>query len=111
MCIRDRWESNYGYLPITPRAGDLWIFPGYVPHAVLPRALPRDGNGASDAGTPVHDQVADEEDATAGMRISVACNIFPKDGSFKGGHESESESLRAIRCLLGGVDVRDTRES
>ena len=45
------FTHEYAYLPIPPVPGELWVFPGYLPHAVLPR-----GGDVSK------------------MRISVACN-------------------------------------
>ena len=47
------WTDEFAYLSVAPVPGRLWLFPGYMPHAVLPRA---DG--------------ADES-----LRISVACNV------------------------------------
>ena len=47
------WTSEFAYLPVRPVPGTMWIFPGYMPHAVLPRATSADG----------------------ALRISVACNV------------------------------------
>ena len=48
------WTAEYAYLPVPPVPGTLWLFPGYMPHAVLPRAKTMDSSS---------------------LRISVACNI------------------------------------
>ena len=49
------FTHEYAYVAVPPTPGDLWVFPGHVSHAVLPRALPGDARAA-------------------GLRISVACN-------------------------------------
>ncbi|KAH8072506.1 hypothetical protein JL721_3785 [Aureococcus anophagefferens] len=49
------FTHEYAYVAVPPTPGDLWVFPGHVSHAVLPRALPGDASAA-------------------GLRISVACN-------------------------------------
>jgi hypothetical protein len=33
----DPQTGSLGYFPIRPRAGELWFFPGYMAHCVLPR--------------------------------------------------------------------------
>jgi len=58
------WANQYAIFPITPVPGTLWLFPGYVPHAVLPRS--------TEAPAPRGPQVAAGD---ASMRVSVACNI------------------------------------
>ena len=58
------WASEYGFLPIAPRAGDLWVFPGYLAHAVMPRQLLRPDE------VPAAAAVGEQ------LRISVACNAF-----------------------------------
>jgi len=54
------FSHQYGYIDIAPRPGELWVFPGHLPHAVLPRVLSPADEGVS-------------EDLS--MRISVACNV------------------------------------
>jgi hypothetical protein len=51
-----RFAHAYGYAAIAPEAGDLWLFPGYVPHCVMPRALKGEAGPAE-------------------IRISAACNV------------------------------------
>ena len=48
------WTNDFAFLPIHPAPGTLWLFPGYMPHAVLPRAWSSDQDS---------------------LRISVACNV------------------------------------
>ena len=52
----------HGYLPVYPRAGELWCFPGQLQHAVMPREL---CSAPPPPGGPAR-----------GMRISVACNVY-----------------------------------
>ena len=65
-----RRRRRYAYLPIAPRAGELWAFPGYVPHAVLPRVL------APDA--PEREDLRRWSDPSR-LRVSVACNAVLKE--------------------------------
>ena len=85
------WTSDYAFFTIKPRAGDLWIFPGYVPHAVLPRALP--SAGEVDVGKEAQDE---------SPRISIACNVA-KPAAAGGASREEEDALRAMRRLLRGV--------
>lgn len=54
------FTHEYGFLAVAPLPGTLVLFPGYMPHAVLPRR-----------------QATDEAamDGAASLRISVACNM------------------------------------
>lgn len=86
------WSSDFGFLPIRPRAGDLWIFPAYVPHVVLPRTL---DNTAADGDTSLGGR----------LRVSVACNIFRRSDPVSScvrnsGHEE------AVRYLLRQMEVQ-----
>lgn len=75
------WVADYGYLPIRPRAGDLWLFPGYVPHAVMPRALSQAQPAAPAAQPTLASTVAaDDEVRGPRLRVSVACNILHDQG-------------------------------
>jgi len=56
------WTDDYAFLRVKPVAGTLWLFPGYMPHAVLPRG------GCDDA------------DGAPSLRVSVACNIATHEG-------------------------------
>ena len=93
------WKAEYGFLPIQPRAGDLWLIPGYVPHAVMPRTLtPPDALAKDDeAETPAPTTASPEMDQT--LRMSVACNIF-RDSS---NASKEPEAIGAMRALLHSV--------
>jgi hypothetical protein len=53
------WTNEYAFLSVTPTPGTLWLFPGYMPHAVLPRK----GTGTEDS-----------------LRVSIACNVSSCDG-------------------------------
>ena len=54
------FTHEYGFLTVAPLPGTLLLFPGYMPHAVLPRR-----------------QFSDDAamDGAASLRISVACNV------------------------------------
>ena len=69
------YRPEFAFMPIQPRAGDLWLFPAYMPHAVLPRKLCEAQN--NNEGIAANMGV--------GLRMSVACNIFkesaPSDGA------------------------------
>ncbi|KAJ1462482.1 hypothetical protein M885DRAFT_610524 [Pelagophyceae sp. CCMP2097] len=56
------FSHDYAFLAIRPTPGDLWLFPGHVAHAVMPRALSR-GDATEDA-------------AGDAARVSVACNVI-----------------------------------
>ena len=97
------WVHEYTFLPVRPRPGELWLFPGYVPHAVLPRKLgaaERDDDeaaapgSAGDAGAR-----APAADGTSALRVSVACNVHPREatpeqGLTEAGHRVMSRLLR-----------------
>ena len=51
------FSHEYGIFDVPPRAGEMWVFPGHLAHAVLPRYLSK------------------EVDVDNDMRISVACNV------------------------------------
>ena len=46
-CQLRPFSHEYGYFPIRARPGDLWLFPAYMPHAVLPRRLTRLSSGTT----------------------------------------------------------------
>ena len=64
------WDAGselpgFGFVPVAPVPGCLWLFPTHLRHAVMPRALiPSASVGAAPA------QLARP------LRISVACNIY-----------------------------------
>lgn len=60
------FAHSYGYLPIAPRAGDLWVFPGYLSHAVLPRTLQPPPAMGDAAASPTEGDLP---------RVSVAINV------------------------------------
>ena len=53
------FTHKYAFMAARPRPGDLWLFPGYLSHAVLPRQLKEHGEGSGS------------------LRVSVACNLAP----------------------------------
>jgi hypothetical protein len=63
-------------VPVRPRPGELWAFPGFVPHCVLPRrlgmmaAVAEEGQPEATRGTCNPDHVE------AGQRVSVAFNVY-----------------------------------
>ena len=61
-----RRTQNFGFVEVAPTPGTLVIFPGYVPHAVLPRRFPLKDDPAKDLA-PLHHP---------SLRVSVACNIL-----------------------------------
>ena len=76
------WSRQYALHAVLPVPGTLWFFPGYMPHAVLPRAVPMQqpqgafdlntaGRVSSRAGPGDGDLNADKT-----FRISVACNVY-----------------------------------
>jgi len=86
------WKHDFTWLAVRPRAGDLWIFPGYVPHAVLPRTF------TSAPAQPMLSSGAEAETVAPplSLRVSVACNIHADvDTSVAGTKE------RLMRRLLG----------
>ena len=90
----DEAKGRSRYLPIVPRAGELWAFPGYMSHAVTPREPrePREERlGATvlaalrGLGRPAH--------ARPRPRVSVACNIYLLSSSYRDaliGHTSHA---------------------
>jgi len=62
-------SKQRSYLAITPTPGELWCFPGYMSHAVMPRELRKDVwavlLGLGGGGV-----------AQRGLRVSVACNVY-----------------------------------
>ena len=69
------FSTDFAYLPVPPSAGDLWIFPGYLPHAVLPRTLPTAESGELQAAKTATPPSASTAPASS-QRISVACNVL-----------------------------------
>ena len=94
------WEHDYAFLPVAPRPGDLWIFPGYMPHAVLPRALPR-ADDATRMATRAMLSEAEAEALLPTLRVSVACNLWREGDGDRARHaDGESEAAQALRDLL-----------
>ena len=73
------WTSEFAYLPVRPVPGTMWIFPGYMPHAVLPRATSADG----------------------ALRISVACNVAVRAEAERAEH-LERDLVRPWWSLVAG---------
>ena len=77
----DEAKGRSRYLPVVPRAGELWIFPGYMGHAVTPRE-PREERlgeivlaGLRGLGRPAP--------ARPRPRVSVACNVYLLSSSYR----------------------------
>ena len=87
----DEAQGRSRYLPVVPRAGELWIFPGYMGHAVTPRE-PREERlgeivlaGLRGLGRPAHTRPR--------PRVSVACNVYLLSSSYRDaliGHTSHA---------------------
>ena len=60
--------QHHGFLPVPPVPGDLWAFPGYMPHCVMPRAT----RGPGDLPVPPMTRVEDE----SRQRVSAAFNVY-----------------------------------
>jgi len=88
---------TFGYLPIPPRAGDLWIFPGHLSHAVLPRTLlppPPPAAAAAAAGSAAMPVPCD-----GAPRVSVAINVQRKASAADGGSPTDQGVARALRRM------------
>lgn len=59
-------HGRHGFLPVDPNPGELWAFPGYMKHCVMPRVL----EAASPSTTPVQGETA------ARQRVSAAFNVY-----------------------------------
>ena len=59
--------QQHGFLPVAAVPGDLWAFPGYMPHCVMPRAV---GPGA--VPCPAMTRIEDE----SRQRVSAAFNVY-----------------------------------
>ena len=87
----DEAKGRSRYLPVAPRAGELWCFPGYMGHAVTPRE-PREERlgelvlaGLRGLGKPAN--------ARPPLRVSVACNVYLLSSSYRDaliGHASHA---------------------
>lgn len=70
---------HHAYLPVAPRAGELWCFPGYMGHAVTPRE-PRGAwlTPGADFGEILLGVVGahPRQQLRRRHRISVACNVY-----------------------------------
>jgi len=64
-------------VPVRPRPGELWAFPGFVPHCVLPRRLGMMAAVAEEAGQPEATRgTCNPDHVEAGQRVSVAFNVY-----------------------------------
>lgn len=70
--------GKHGYLPVQPTPGELWAFPGYLPHCVMPRSLGGSASPASQPATtpPCVDGSNQDELWEARQRVSVAVNLY-----------------------------------
>lgn len=60
-------SQRHGFLPVAPEPGELWAFPGYMPHCVMPRAV-----GPGNVPGPPITRVEDE----SRQRVSAAFNVY-----------------------------------
>ena len=65
------YSHQYAWLEAPPIPGTLWVFPGYLSHAVLPRAFQPQAQAEDRAAKA---EPAGGTKAPARWRISVACN-------------------------------------
>jgi hypothetical protein len=64
-------------VPVRPHPGELWAFPGFVPHCVLPRRLGMMAAVAEEAGQPEATRgTCNPDHVEAGQRVSVAFNVY-----------------------------------
>ena len=88
------------YLPISPRAGDLWLFPGHLPHAVLPRlGACRDCARRISVACNVHDGNLLETVATSSAEDSSP-SADPMDI-----HQARATSTKVLQELLQGCEL------
>ena len=80
-------SAAYGFLPVVTRPGDLWVFPGYLAHAVMPRTIRAAqplvaagaGGGSVDGGVAAA-TAKTVEAVESKPRISVAVNVTACNG-------------------------------
>ena len=75
------WSSQFAVLSVHPTPGTLYLFPGYMPHAVLPRTLQ---SFEETTHEPAHDEATRQPTRNPpSLRISVAVNIsVPEAGNW-----------------------------
>ena len=85
----DSHRPHFEFLPVAPVPGSLWLFPAYLPHAVMPRALL--GLGAS-VNRVDNESTSEEAPGTSrsSLRVSVAVNIIPTRGTTPPGSTANS---------------------
>ena len=85
------------YLEVRPTAGELWCFPGYMLHAVMPRKL-RGEAGLLEAVGSAFDKRA--------SRVSIACNVYmvsSADRDARIGHREGPGNAHRDACWWEGV--------
>jgi len=97
-------HHRHAYLPVAPRAGELWIFPGFMGHAVTPRE-PRGAwlPPGADFGEFLLGAVGahPRQHLRRRHRISVACNVYMLSSPYRDaliGHVAQSEMLPHARA-------------
>ena len=72
-----RCRGSHTYFAVPPEPGTLWVFPGSMPHCVLPFGA-RSGDGGSQSAGPcggkIQDGASSADDGLA-SRVSVAINL------------------------------------
>ena len=91
LLLKTQMDADvHGFFPIAPIPGELWVFPGYTPHCVLPRTLQANG-----APPRVGD---DDVEDDSRQRVSVAFNVYARrDGGASTFVEENLESVLQAR--------------
>ena len=85
MTTLDRSTKAKAYMPVPPRPGELWCFPGHMSHAVMPRAARGAAAGAMQALFTGRWNLAGltKSRNSPKPRISVACNVYTQSSSYR----------------------------
>lgn len=65
----DSQTGKHGYFTIRPKPGELWCFPGYMAHAVMPRQLRNGGTATRSGGAAASKSGAADESSNGGSGI------------------------------------------
>ena len=88
----------FSYVSIAPKPGELWAFPGYVQHAVLPRRV---GLPSPTALAAVSDGQPTSPKLATRQRVSLAMNIYKP--MLVGDEQSASRMQEDLRTAYKGV--------
>ena len=73
--LGEHGQACCSVVPVRPHPGELWAFPGFVPHCVLPRRLGNMAAVAEEVGQPEATR-GNPDHVEAGQRVSVAFNVY-----------------------------------